>query len=291
MIKNSLDSLINHFAAIGSVSRLIDAALDEDIGHGDITTANLVAADAAGIGRIIAKQDLVVAGLPIAMMVFLRLDPTACFQSDVAEGRFVKKGAILLTVSGTMAALLTAERTALNFLQRLCGIATQARALVKKLDGSKTRIVDTRKTTPGLRVLEKYAVQTGGAGNHRMGLYDGVLIKDNHIAASGGIAAAVAAIRSKVSHLVKIEVEVSDFEQLKVALEADADIIMLDNMSPEQIRKAVTMVAGRAKIEVSGNVTAQNISQMAESGVDLISVGALTHSAAAVDISMDITKL
>jgi nicotinate-nucleotide pyrophosphorylase (carboxylating) len=283
-----MDPQIKPLAGNLSLARLIDAALEEDIGHGDITTDSLITPDATGYGKIVAKQDLVIAGLSIALMVFTRLDPAVILKSDFKDGQFVTNGATILTVEGTMAGLLTAERTALNFLQRLSGIATKTRALVNQLKNSETTLVDTRKTTPGLRVLEKYAVRMGGAGNHRMGLYDGVLIKDNHIAACGGIKNAVAAARLGVSHLVKIEVEVSDFNQLRQALEAEADIIMLDNMGPEKINKAVALVDGRAKIEVSGNITADNIAQVAKSGVDLISVGALTHSAVAVDLSMKI---
>jgi len=195
-----------------------------------------------------------------------------------------------MTLDGPLAALLRGERTALNFLQRLSGISTHVRRWVEALGASPVRLVDTRKTTPGWRVLEKYAVRIGGAANHRMGLYDGVLIKDNHIAACGGIRPAVERLRRHVSHLVKIEVEVCDMQQVEEALEVGVDVIMLDNMNLEQVRSAVTHIAGRALVEVSGGVAMENLKAIADTGVDLISAGALTHQARAVDLSMDITR-
>ncbi len=270
----------------GAIHRLIDLALEEDIGSGDITTNHLVAPQTPGMATVIAKEPLVVAGLAVARCVFERLDSRVAFQPGVSDGDLVTPGTVLVTIEGRLAALLTAERTALNFLQRLCGIATHVRNYMKLLENASVRLVDTRKTTPGWRVLEKYAVRVGGAANHRMGLFDGVLIKDNHIAACGGIAAAVARIRAQISHLTKIEVEASTLDEVRQALAAGADVIMLDNMDFPAIVEATAVIAGRALVEVSGMVTAERIQALAATGVDLISVGALTHSARAVDMSM-----
>jgi nicotinate-nucleotide pyrophosphorylase (carboxylating) len=273
-----------------ATERLIDLALEEDIGSGDITTDHLVDPETRAQATIIAKEDLIVAGLAVARRVFERLDPQIEFQARFADADSVPKGSTMVELQGRLSALLTAERTALNFLQRLSGIATHVRGAVQHLDPSgKVRLVDTRKTTPGWRVLEKYAVRTGGAGNHRMGLFDGVLIKDNHIAACGGITAAIERIRAGISHLSKIEVETSSMEEVKEALSAGADIIMLDNMDLPAIRKAAALIDGRALVEVSGGITAKDLPALAEAGVDLISSGALTHSARAVDISMRIS--
>jgi nicotinate-nucleotide pyrophosphorylase (carboxylating) len=269
-----------------AIHRLIDLALEEDIGSGDITTNHLVSPETPGMATVIAKQTLVVAGLSVARCVFERLDGSVAFQPGVNDGDLVTPGTVLVTIQGRLAALLTAERTALNFLQRLCGIATQVRNYMKLLENASVRLVDTRKTTPGWRVLEKYAVRVGGAANHRMGLFDGVLIKDNHIAACGGIAAAVARIRAQISHLTKIEVEASTLDEVRQALAAGADVIMLDNMDLPTIAKSTAIIDGRALVEVSGMVTAERIQALAATGVDLISVGALTHSARAVDLSM-----
>jgi nicotinate-nucleotide pyrophosphorylase (carboxylating) len=271
-----------------AVERLIDFALEEDIGSGDITTNFLVDPEARSQGAIVAKEPLVVAGLAMVRRVFQRLDPEVVFTPRFHDGDRVTKGAEVLAVEGRLAALLTGERTALNFLQRLSGIATHVRAYMALLGDSRVRLVDTRKTTPGWRVLEKYAVRVGGAGNHRMGLFDAVLIKDNHIAACGGITAAVARARAQVSHLTKIEVEAATQDEVREALAAGADVIMLDNMDAGAIRQATQTIAGRALVEVSGNVTAANLQTLAAAGVDLISSGALTHSARAVDLSMKI---
>lgn len=267
---------------------LIQLALKEDIGPGDITTDNLVAPGTRGKGTIVAKQDLVIAGLAVAEKVFKTLEPEIVFDPRFKDGDPITAGSTVIRVNGTLGALLRGERTALNFLQRLSGIATQARAFVGEVEGTSVKLVDTRKTTPGWRVLEKYAVRIGGAHNHRMGLYDGVLIKDNHIAVSGGIAQAVEKAREKISHLVKVEVEAGTFEEVGEALAAGADIIMLDNMDLEQIRKAVRMIDKKALVEVSGGVTRDRLKDLARTGVDLISIGALTHSAVAVDLSMTI---
>ncbi len=272
-----------------TTKQLIQLALGEDIGPGDITTDNLVAPDARGIGTIVAKQDLVVTGLQVAEQVFCLLDPQVTFEARYADGAQVASGSTVASIEGTLAALLKGERTALNFLQRLSGIATQAREFVEMVAGTQVTLVDTRKTTPGWRVLEKYAVRMGGAHNHRMGLYDGVLIKDNHIAVCGSIAEAVKQVRQAISHLVKVEVEATTLDEVEDALAAGADIIMLDNMDLEQIRRAVEVVEHRALVEVSGGVTRQRLKALALTGVDLISIGALTHSAVAVDLSMNIT--
>ena len=271
-----------------TTDEFIALALKEDIGPGDITTDNLVSPSQKGRGQIVAKQDLVIAGIDVARKVFHALEPGIEFAAQFADGDSVKTGSCVVRMEGSLAALLKGERTALNFLQRLSGIATQARDFVAIVAGSPVKLVDTRKTTPGWRTLEKYAVRVGGAHNHRMGLYDGVLIKDNHIAVAGGITAAVAKARQAISHLVKVEVETSTLAEVDEALTAGADIIMLDNMDPEQIRSAVTRIDGRALVEVSGGVTREQLVELAGTGVDLISIGALTHSAVAVDLSMRI---
>lgn len=273
---------------MNSTEHLIKIALKEDIGSGDITTDNLVDPDLEGKGVIIAKEPFIIAGLDVACQVFKHLNANVIFIPVYIDGNLVKEGETIATVEGKLRALLLGERTALNFLQRLSGIATCVRSYVDELKNKRVRLVDTRKTTPGWRVLEKYAVRVGGAHNHRMGLYDGVLIKDNHIAACGGIKKAVDRIRTRVSHLVKIEVEVSTLDQVKDALKAGADVIMLDNMSIEQIKEAAAFIDEKALVEVSGNVTKSGLKSLADAGVDIISVGALTHSAGCVDISMRI---
>ncbi len=273
-----------------STKHLIDTALQEDIGSGDITTEHLVDENIAGVGIIVAKEPLVIAGLDIAQAVFRRLDSDMGFTSDYSDGDTVKTGATVLALEGRMRPLLMGERTALNFLQHLSGIATTVRSYVEQIAHKQVRLVDTRKTTPGWRVLEKYAVRMGGAYNHRMGLYDGVLIKDNHIAACGGITKAIQTVREKISHLVKIEVEVVDIKGAEEAIANGADVIMLDNMDTQQTRDAVTAINKRAIVEVSGNVTLKNLAALADTGVDIISVGALTHSAKSVDLSMRISQ-
>ncbi len=274
-----------------TIEDLIQLALNEDIGPGDITTDNLVTPDSRGKGTIVAKQDLVVAGLQVAEKVFKALEPHIDFEALYADGDKIAAGSRLVRIEGTLGTLLKGERTALNFLQRMSGIATQTRAFVEEVAGTSVKLVDTRKTTPGWRLLEKYAVRMGGAHNHRMGLYDGVLIKDNHIAVSGGIANAVKRVRLRISHLQKVEVEAGTFEEVQEALVAGADVIMLDNMELAQIRQAVRMINQQALVEVSGNVTRERLRDLARTGVDLISIGALTHSAVAVDLSMIIASI
>jgi nicotinate-nucleotide pyrophosphorylase (carboxylating) len=271
--------------------KIIEWCLCEDIGVGDITTNSIVHADAVSHGYIIARENGVVAGLPLAEMVFQILDPGIEFRALVHDGQSIERGMVLAEISGSARAILTGERLALNFLQHLSGVATGTARLVALAAGQKARIVDTRKTTPGLRMLEKYAVRAGGGHNHRFGLFDAVLIKDNHIKMAGGIRASVVAARRGCPHTTRIEVEVEDLAGVKEALAAGADIIMLDNMTPERMREAVDLIAGRAMVEASGGVTEGNIRAVAEAGVDLISAGALTHSVKALDISLDIAEI
>jgi nicotinate-nucleotide pyrophosphorylase (carboxylating) len=271
-----------------TVKTLIQTALNEDIGSGDITTDNLIDPNLTGSSVLMAKEPLVLAGIDIARQVFHTLDATIEFKALLADGETADIGEPLAQIQGNLAALLIGERTALNFLQRLSGIATNVAAYVGLLEGTSVRLVDTRKTTPGWRVLEKYAVRVGGAHNHRMGLYDGVLIKDNHIAAFGGVTESILHIRKHVSHLVKIEVEASTLAEVKEALQAGVDVIMLDNMSLENVKTAVAIIQKAALVEVSGNVTQAELADLADTGVDIISIGALTHGARSVDISMRI---
>jgi len=272
-----------------TLKKLIDSALSEDIGSGDITTDNLVTPDQTGSAEIIAKEPMVLAGLDVARQVFEMIDPDLTVNTRCTDGDELPPGSRIMTLAGRLGALLHGERTALNFLQRLSGIATHVKPYVDAVGDYPVRLVDTRKTTPGWRVLEKYAVRVGGAANHRMGLYDGVLIKDNHIAACGSITTAVTRVRANTSHLVKIEVEVSTQDEVAEALRAGADIIMLDNMDLDQIGKAVAKINQRAVVEISGNVSLEKLPALAQTGVDIISVGALTHQARSVDISMRIT--
>lgn len=267
---------------------LIKRCLEEDIGHGDITTMSLIPAEQISEGLFYAKSTGIIAGIEVSRAVFQYLDPQINMQIIKNDGDEVKAGDTIATVQGQSRALLTGERTALNFLQRLSGIATQTRQMAELIKYSKAELLDTRKTTPGLRVLEKYAVSVGGARNHRFGLYDGVMIKDNHIKAAGGIQKAVSMARQKVPHTVRIEVEVENLEQLQEALEARVDIIMLDNMDIATMKEAVTLVNGQALLEASGGITAATLSEVAKTGVDFISMGALTHSAVSLDISFDI---
>ncbi len=268
---------------------LIDLAIAEDIGSGDITTNHLPDPLARGRGKIVAKEPAVVAGLEIAKRTFEKFEPDVDFSSNFRDGDSVSAGDVIAEINCSMRTLLTGERIALNFLQRLSGIATNVRSYVEELKDEKIRLVDTRKTVPGWRVLEKYAVRVGGAHNHRMGLYDGVLIKDNHIEAFGGIKNAIDHIRKQVSHLIKIEIETSDLNEVNQALNAGADVIMLDNMGLEEIRAAVDLINGQAIVEVSGRVCKTDLKRLAKTGVDIVSVGALIHAAVFVDISMRIT--
>ena len=267
---------------------LIDLALKDDVGDGDITTDNIVPSEIKRKAKMVAKTDGVVAGLPVAEMVFRKLDPDLIWNEQVAEGTKVKSGDVLVEFKGTYRALLTGERTALNFLQRLSGIATMSAKYADAVKDFQTVILDTRKTLPGFNKLDKYAVKTGGASNHRLGLHDMAMIKDNHIEVAGGITAAVKAVRSSVDHGIKIEVETTTLAQVQEAVDARADIIMLDNMDLETMRKGVELIAGRAKVEASGNITIERLRDVAATGVDYISIGALTHSVSAMDISQRI---
>ncbi len=269
--------------------------LSEDLGRGDITTQATVPAESRGIGRFLAKEDLILCGLEIAEAVFMNLDPECSPLETVAnDGDEIKSGSIFATQKGFADVLLAGERTALNLIQRLSGIATLTRQYVQAIEGTNAHIVDTRKTTPGLRLLEKYAVTIGGAKNHRLGLDDGVLIKDNHISLAGGVKEAVTAAKQKVGHLHKIEVEVTNWHQLREAILAGADIVMLDNQTPEEAAKLVEMARNmndKVLIEASGGMNLENVRDYADAGVDLISVGRLTHSARAYDISFKIQTL
>ncbi|MBE6711984.1 MAG: carboxylating nicotinate-nucleotide diphosphorylase [Ruminococcaceae bacterium] len=269
-----------------NLNDLIEKALKEDVGTGDITTLSTIPADKTITGRFIAKESGILCGEDVARAVFAFVDPAIELNFFYKDGDKITKGEVIATVSGLARSILTGERLALNLLQHMSGIATRTGEAVEKVAGTKARIADTRKTTPGLRVLEKYAVKCGGGSNHRFNLADGVLIKDNHIEAAGGITAAVEMARRNIPHTLKIEVEIETFEQLREALAAGADIIMLDNMSNEDMKKAVEIVAGRAITEASGNMGEKDLRAVAETGVDLISIGALTHSVKALDISL-----
>ncbi len=267
------------------------AALLEDLGHGgDLTTDGIVPWDAQARARIVARKPGVVAGLGTALLAFRLLDDAIECIPASADGESIAAGASVAEIRGRARTILTGERTALNFLCRLSGIATATRALVDLIAETRARVADTRKTTPGLRVLEKYAVRCGGGDNHRFGLDDAVLVKDNHLALAGSIHAAVAAVRARVGHMVKVEIEVDTLEQLREALEEPIDAVLLDNMTPDRLAQAVRAVAGRVVTEASGGVTPDTILSIARSGVDLVSVGWLTHSAPALDFGLDVTS-
>ena len=268
------------------IDRIIRNALQEDIGPGDVTTLATVDRGVAARAELVAKEDFVLAGIDIAAQVFRTLDPAVAFEAISRDGQPVRRGDVLAWLKGEAALLLQGERVALNLLQRMCGIATLTARFVKEVEGTPAIIVDTRKTTPGLRVLEKYAVRMGGGRNHRTSLFDGVLIKENHVAAAGGIAKAVSRARRLAPHTLRIEVETRDLQEVGEALESGADIILLDNLEPELLRQAVELVNRRALTEASGGVTLESVGEIARTGVDYISVGALTHSSRAVDISM-----
>jgi len=274
--------------AVKAARKLIELALAEDVGDGDITTNNIVPSGIRRKAKMVAKANGVVAGLPVAEMVFRKLDPNLVWNELTPDGTKVKCGDVMVEFEGSYRALLTGERTALNFLQRLSGIATMSAIYADAVKDFQTVILDTRKTLPGFNKLDKYAVKTGGASNHRIGLHDMAMIKDNHIEVAGGIAAAVNAVRASIEHGIKIEVETTTIEQVQEAIDAKVDIIMLDNMDVETMRKAVIMIAGRTKIEASGNITLERLRDVAATGVDYISIGALTHSVSAMDISQRI---
>ncbi|MFO1242996.1 MAG: carboxylating nicotinate-nucleotide diphosphorylase [Rickettsiales bacterium] len=267
---------------------LIEAALTEDIGRGDLTSRAVIDPGTQVRMRMVSREPLVVAGLEIVSQVFMTMTPEIMNMPYVAEGTRVEAGTLLFEVAGDAQIVLAAERTALNFLCRLSGIATLTSYYVEAVRGTKAVILDTRKTLPGWRALDKYAVRCGGGRNHRMRLDDGILIKDNHIGYAGGVAAALRKAKASAPSLLKIEVECDTLDQVKEAVGEGVDVILLDNMTPELLKQAVALVAGKAKLEASGGITLQNIRTVAESGVDFISIGALTHSARSVDIGLDI---
>ena len=269
-----------------NVDKLIMQALEEDITSEDISTNAVMPAYQKGQVELICKQDGIVAGLNVFCRVFELLDDTVTFDMRAKDGDFVKNGDLMAVITGDIRALLSGERTALNYLQRMSGIATYTNSIVKLLEGGKTTLLDTRKTTPNMRIFEKYAVKVGGGSNHRFNLSDGVMLKDNHIGAAGGITKAVQMAKEYASFVHKIEVEVENLDMVREAVEAGADIIMLDNMTPEQMKEAIRIIDGRAQTECSGNVTKENIQKILDVGVDYVSSGALTHSAPIMDISM-----
>lgn len=281
-----MNSMNNGVAMKVNLDDYILSALKEDISYEDITTNAILRSRKSGKANLICKEDGLIAGLEVFRRVFELLDNTSEFKCFFEDGHEVKKGQLIGVVSGDARTILSGERTALNYLQRMSGIATYTRSLVTELDGYKTKLLDTRKTTPNMRLFEKYAVKIGGGLNHRYNLSDGVLIKDNHIGAAGGVKEAIMLAKEYAPFVRKIEVEVEDLVMLDQALESGADIIMLDNMDDETIKKAVDKVEGRAKTECSGNITKERIKKLAELGVDYISVGALTHSAPILDFSL-----
>lgn len=270
-----------------AIDAAVDAALREDMPQGDITSESIIPENARSEAYFLAKEDGVLAGLDVASRVFAEINPAVIFIERFKDGAAFHQGDKLARVKGPTVALLKGERTALNFLQHLCGVATVTRRFAEAVAGTKTRILDTRKTTPGLRLLEKYAVRTGGGTNHRISLSDMVLIKDNHLRYVGSVAEAVRRARAKIRPGVRIEVEAASLLQVREALAAGADMIMLDNMPLETMHQAVTLTGGRVPLEASGNMTLDRVRAVAETGVDFISVGAMTHSAKAIDISMD----
>ena len=279
----------------GEVFANIGEFLTEDLGRGDITTRSIVQRNVRGAGRFLAKEPMVICGLEVVEAVFMHLDPEQPeMESFVAEGDEVEAGKSFARMTGFADVLLAAERTALNLIQRMCGIATLTRQYVKMVEGTNAKIVDTRKTTPGLRMIEKYSVAVGGGRNHRLGLDDGVLIKDNHIALAGSVREAVRRAKESIGHLHKVEVEISNWAQLREAIEAGADIVLLDNQTPDEAAKLVEMsreLNPAVLIEASGGISLENVRQYAETGVDLISIGKLTHSARAMDISFKIQTI
>ena len=269
-----------------AADKYIRLALEEDINSEDVTTNSVMPEYKKGEVQLICKEDGIIAGLPIFERVFLLLDPRTKVTFDVKDGDRVEKGRHLATVTGDIRVLLSGERTALNYLQRMSGIATYTNTVVKLLEGTRTKLLDTRKTTPCMRIFEKYAVRVGGGNNHRYNLSDGILLKDNHIDAAGGVKEAIAAAKAYAPFVRRIEVETENLSMVREAVEAGADIIMLDNMTPGQMAEAVKLIDGRAETECSGNITREKIRAIKETGVDYVSSGALTHSAPILDISL-----
>jgi nicotinate-nucleotide pyrophosphorylase (carboxylating) len=272
------------------VNQIIERALDEDIGTGDLGSTLLFPEEARAIAVIQAKEEGVLAGLPVAAATFKKLVPDLAWQPKTADGQRVGSGEVVAELKGSLRGILSGERVALNFLQRLSGIATATRRLVDAVGGFQAKILDTRKTAPGLRVLDKYAVRAGGGYNHRFGLYDAILIKDNHIRAAGGVGQAMALLREKCPPMIKVEVEVTSVSEAQEALAAGATVIMLDNMAPAEMAEAVRVISRRALVEASGRVTLEGIREIAATGVDYISVGALTHSVKALDLSLEVVS-
>jgi len=268
------------------IERIVRTALEEDIGLGDITTEATVEKGVMARAELVAKEDFVLAGIDVAAQVFAELDREVDFEKLKQDGEKVVRGEVLAWIRGEARSLLQGERVALNLLQRMSGIASMTSRFVAEVSGTNAVVVDTRKTAPGLRVLDKYAVRMGGGRNHRTSLYDGVLIKENHVAAAGGIAAAISRARKRISHVLKVEIETRNLDEVREALDAGADVILLDNMSLAELREAVELIADRAITEASGGVSLETIREIAETGVDVISVGSLTHSCSAADISM-----
>ena len=271
-----------------SLRRFVRLCLEEDLGPGDLTTDAIISPNVRGKAYLLAREDLVLAGLPIFKEVFLELSPKIEFEEYYSEGDLISPGKTVCLFTGPVLPILKGERTALNFLQRSSGIATLTRQYVEKVGSSKVKILDTRKTAPGLRWFDKYAVRIGGGFNHRFGLFDGILIKDNHIVAAGSITRAVQLARKNAPHTLRTEVEVEDLQGVEEALQVGADIILLDNMLPQDIRKAVKLVNNRVPLEASGGISLDTIEEIAKTGVDFISVGALTHSARAANFSLEI---
>ncbi|EFK07566.1 nicotinate-nucleotide diphosphorylase (carboxylating) [delta proteobacterium NaphS2] len=272
------------------ISRLIRYALEEDLGPGDVTTDATIAPEIPGEAILIAREKLVLAGMAVFKQTFLEIDPTLTFVERYKDGEAIPAGSTVCRIRGRLAAILSGERTALNFLQRMSGIASLTRRYVEKTRETQAKILDTRKTAPGLRWFDKYAVRTGGGHNHRFGLFDGILIKDNHIAAAGSISKAVSLAKERSAHTLRVGVEVEDLSGAKEACEAGADIILLDNMTPEAMKEAVRLINGRALVEASGGINQDTVEEIAGTGVDFISVGALTHSPAAADLSLEISR-
>lgn len=270
---------------------MIRHALEEDLGPGDATTRATVAPHALGEAILIARENLILAGMEVFKQTFLEIDATLAFAVRYKDGASVPGGSTVCRIRGRLAPILTSERTALNFLQRMSGIASLTQKYVEKIQGTRAKILDTRKTAPGLRWCDKYAVRTGGGHNHRFGLFDGILIKDNHIAAAGSITKAVSLARETSAHTLRLEVEVEDLAGAKEAVDAGADIILLDNMKPSQLKQAVRLINGAALAEASGSITLDTVLDIASTGVDLISVGALTHSPKAADFSLEISSV
>lgn len=280
--------ITNYKLDLSKVDELVEKAIAEDVGAGDISTDLLIPREKSARAKIMAKDYGVIAGLQVAEKVFKHLDPNLNWKARCADGDKIKRGEIIVEFEGSYRAILTGERTALNFIQRMSGIATRTSKFVKAVKEYKTEILDTRKTLPGFRMLDKYSVQVGGGTNHRVGLFDMVMLKENHIRIAGGINPAVNQIREGLATGIKIEVETTNLNEVKEALEARADIIMLDNMSNDEMREAVQLIAGKAKVEASGSVTLARAKVIASLGVDYISVGALTHSVEALDLSQQI---